>query len=341
MIFSRAAPRLRCLERGKVPSAAALATLETDGRRQSAGRTGRTRPLFRTIAGQGVATTSSPTHVDDASGDAVAPRTRATKASSTPAPTSSNYPQWNLPYGRRPAHSPDNSLDLAAQLRIVFQHLPQPAVICTSTSLPPSPPSPPPPQQSSSSSHGGGNLTSLPHAMTMSSLTPLSMDPVPVVSLNIMTPSRTLDAIRASGRFAVHVLAPTRAGVGIARWFARRHYLPSGSGSNHVRSAFHNVGAFVNGVGALDIPSTTEGAVAKPADGGTMPPILGGPPILFAFVCRLPADVPGQGIIMVRDHAIVVGEVEEVVPGDAQHDPRTFGMVYSRRRFWKLTNEVF
>jgi flavin reductase (DIM6/NTAB) family NADH-FMN oxidoreductase RutF len=185
--------------------------------------------------------------------------------------------------------------------------------------------------------------------MTMSSLSPLSMDPAPMVSLNIMTPSRTLDAIRASRRFAVHILSPTPDGAAVARWFARRHEADG-------KTVFHGVRAFVREAAAatatatttaIAAPSptttTTEGPLIRPGD-ATMPPIIGGPAVLFAFLCRLPDDVPGSGIVAVRDHAVVMGEVEEVVPGAVAGPggrvPDAFGMVYGGQRFWRVADEV-
>ncbi|KAF4591913.1 heat shock protein 90 [Ophiocordyceps camponoti-floridani] len=48
--------------------------------------------------------------------------------------------------------------------------------------------------------------------MTMSSLTSLSLSPTPLVTFNVATPSRTLDAMAGSGRFNMHILTGDTAG---------------------------------------------------------------------------------------------------------------------------------
>ena len=71
-----------------------------------------------------------------------------------------------------------------------------------------------------------------------------------------------------------------------------------------------------------------------------MPPILGGNAILFAFVCRLLEDEPNRGMLQIRDHVIVAGEVEEVVPGCSSHQPKDVGVVYGLKKFWKINEEI-
>lgn len=178
-----------------------------------------------------------------------------------------------------------------------------------------------------------------PRAMTMSSLTSLTLAPVPLVTFNIATPSRTLAALEGARRFNIHVLRGGVAGAQVADWFSR------GNAQGH---------AVFDGVPDSD----ASGAV--PAAGGPgctadltadEPPLLRGEGVLYAMRCRLLDDAPLGGLVQVRDHVIVVGEVEEIIEGQGSREAGAageeaenagrqgddeFGLVYADRRYRRL-----
>lgn len=141
-----------------------------------------------------------------------------------------------------------------------------------------------------------------PRAMTMSSFTSLTLAPTPLVTFNVRVPSRTLDAIAASGHFNIHVLAGDVSGAAVAAHFTR---------GNLGDDAFEQ----------LD-------GVRYQLD--AQPPVLRGGGVLFALRCRLLEDAAEGGLVKVRDHVIVVGEVVEMIPGEGKEE---FGLVYADRRY--------
>lgn len=156
--------------------------------------------------------------------------------------------------------------------------LTNPVVVCTST-------------------HG-----STPRAMTMSSFTSLTLSPTPLVTFNVATPSRTLDAVSASGEFNIHVLAGDEAGAAVADHFTRG-----------------NVDGVFDGL---------EGAEVESVAG--LPPLLKGEGVLRVLRCRVLKDGPHGGLMRVRDHVIVVGEVVEMIPGKKSDE---FGLAYADRKY--------
>lgn len=59
-------------------------------------------------------------------------------------------------------------------------------------------------------------------------------------------------------------------------------------------------------------------------------PVLSGEGIMFALRCRVVKDAVDGGLMRVRDHVIVVGEVVEMVRVNGEED---FGLVYADRRY--------
>ncbi|CAG1975465.1 unnamed protein product [Fusarium graminearum] len=141
-----------------------------------------------------------------------------------------------------------------------------------------------------------------PRAMTMSSFTSLTLTPTPLVTFNIAIPSRTLDAIKASGEFNVHVLSGDERGASVASHFTK------GNVGGH---AFQGLDYTQNGDEA---------------------PVLKEEGVMFALRCKLLKDAPEEGLVRVRDHVIVVGEVVEMVKVEEAED-ENFGLVYADRRY--------
>ncbi|KAG6012154.1 hypothetical protein E4U43_007912 [Claviceps pusilla] len=214
-----------------------------------------------------------------------AERTADGQSCSSQVPTTRNFQSsassqcWELPPSKAPTSDPDAEANLSEQLRSVFRLLTNPIVVCTAT-------------------HEG-----VPRAMTMSSFTSLTLWPMPLVSFNIATPSRTLDAIMASREFNIHVLAGDASGAAVADHFTRG-----------------------NTDGVFD---TMKGATYSVGERGSAP-LIRGRGVLRALRCRLLRDEKTDGLVRVRDHVIVVGEVVEMIPVTKVKE---FGLAYADRRY--------
>ena len=182
----------------------------------------------------------------------------------------------------------------------------------------------------------------------MSSLTCLGLSPAPIVSFNITHPSRTLDALRASRRFNIHILTDDIAGAAIADWMTRGN----SEGPEKVFKGLETeCGCIVSNQKHLDMHKSDMEA-----------PLLDGDGVLYVMRCRI-LDEPMEGFIPVRDHVIVLGEVEEIVEGlgvrrgaeegkeansldpvdlekseEKGIDAYQFGLVYADRRYRQLGN---
>ncbi|KAK3366085.1 flavin reductase like domain-containing protein [Lasiosphaeria ovina] len=171
---------------------------------------------------------------------------------------------------------------------------------------------------------GSGTEPTAPRAMTMSSFTSLALSPTPVVSFNISTPSRTFDAVEASRRFNIHVLADDASGARVADWLARGN-----AGGLHV---------FEKLAEECQCQVTVQ-----EQEGAGDPPVLHGPGVLYVLRCRL-LDQPSQGLIKVRDHVIVLGEVLDILEGERAERPNRgdkfqdsrFGLLYADRTYRQL-----
>jgi flavin reductase (DIM6/NTAB) family NADH-FMN oxidoreductase RutF len=161
--------------------------------------------------------------------------------------------------------------------------------------------------------------------MTMSSFTSLALTPTPVVSFNIATPSRTFDAVEATRRFNVHILADDVSGARIADWLAK--------GNAGGKKVFE-------GLAEECECQVVEGTRADE------PPVLKGAGVLYVLRCRV-LDEPAQGLVKVRDHVIVLGEVMEILDsgveggesqGKRRHRHEQFGLLYADRRYRQLGN---
>ncbi|KAF4983439.1 hypothetical protein FZEAL_1168 [Fusarium zealandicum] len=151
-----------------------------------------------------------------------------------------------------------------------------------------------------------------PRAMTMSSFTSLTLTPTPLVTFNIATPSRTLDAIRQSGGFNIHVLSGDERGAAVASHFTR------GNVGGNVLEGLKGVGySYPEGEGEA--------------------PVLSGEGVMFALRCRVLRDAPEEGLVRVRDHVIVVGEVVEMVRADEDEE---FGLVYADRKYRQVGGAI-
>ncbi|KAK2022307.1 hypothetical protein LX32DRAFT_202228 [Colletotrichum zoysiae] len=212
------------------------------------------------------------------------PRTPRPSSSSSSSSFSSSSPVWHAEPPRPPASTThDPGEELPEQLRGVMRRLAHSVVVCTAT-----------------------DRRGRPRGMTMSSFVSLSMEPVPLVTFNVRTPSRTLQAIEdgsgGGGLFNIHVLAEGAEGARVAEWFTRGN--AGGGGEGLFRE-------LPDGVGVCE------------EDGAA--PVLEGKGVLYVLRCK----ALGEGLVRVRDHVVVVGEVEEVLRGEGEG----FGLVYADRRY--------
>ncbi|KAK3940806.1 flavin reductase like domain-containing protein [Diplogelasinospora grovesii] len=206
---------------------------------------------------------------------------------------------------------------MSMQVRNVMRLVTHSVVACTST-LP-------------GTAESGG--LPAPRAMTMSSFTSLALTPTPVVSFNILTPSRTLDAIRASRRFNIHILSGDRKGAKVADRLTR--------GNLEGIKVFQGLEDECDSQVILPNLEVNYLEVQKGQQGGheqTEPPLISGPGVLYVFRCKLFDEAHG-GLVKVRDHVIVLGEVIEIVDGREEHDStEQFGLIYADRTYRQLGN---
>ncbi|AEO56733.1 hypothetical protein MYCTH_2090929 [Thermothelomyces thermophilus ATCC 42464] len=224
------------------------------------------------------------------------------------------------PHSSSSSSSSSPDLPLSEQLRAVMRLLTHPVVVCTATH--------PRPERAAGRERGDAPV---PRAMTMSSFTSLALSPTPLVSFNIAVPSRTHDAVAASRRFNIHVLADDAAGARVADWFA--------GGNAHGREVFDrlveegDVRVHWGGVGGAD------GGDGNGDDHHKRePPVLQGDGVLYVLRCKLLDDEPSRGLVRVKDHVIVIGEVLEIVEGTGakREKHERFGLLYADRRFRQL-----
>lgn len=140
----------------------------------------------------------------------------------------------------------------------------------------------------------------------MSSFTSLTLSPTPVITFNVATPSRTLDAIAASREFNIHVLAGDADGARVADHFTR------GNMDGNVFEGLEDVECLVRNGDA---------------------PLLVGAGVVHVLKCKVLDDVSEKGLIRVRDHVIVAAEVVETVPGE---DTKEFGLAYADRKYRQI-----
>lgn len=183
---------------------------------------------------------------------------------------------------------------------------------------------------------GPADTTSF-RGMTVSSFSTVTLTPEPVISFNVRRPSETLSALLASGRFLVHLLAPSPATATLARDFSKGNT---------------TLAAMLSGHGEFEFE-------ALRSDGETERPL----PILrrrgsdsdnrldfpFVFECRLHPQK-----IDVQDHSIVLGTVLRTIEASGEllsgqscagespdgHSPEHLCLTYANTKFWKMGGET-
>ncbi|OCK81496.1 hypothetical protein K432DRAFT_261431, partial [Lepidopterella palustris CBS 459.81] len=136
------------------------------------------------------------------------------------------------------------------------------------------------------SSWNDANAKRTNHAMTVSSFNTVSLEPCPIISFNVRTPSRTLDAIQnQQGHFRIHVLNSHTDAYIIADAFTR--------GNAH------------EGFEKLEKMETSKVVVRYPDTGVIRAPEISGYGVLSILECSMLPDK----MVTVEDHVIVVARV--------------------------------
>ncbi|KAF3389619.1 hypothetical protein F1880_004222 [Penicillium rolfsii] len=182
---------------------------------------------------------------------------------------------------------------------------------------------------------GPADTTSF-RGMTVSSFNTVTLTPEPVISFNVRRPSETLNALLSSGRFLVHLLAPSLATATLARDFSKGNTTLAAMLAGHGEFEFE----------VLRPDSETERPLpilrrrGSDADNRLDFP--------FVFECRLHPQK-----IDVQDHSIVLGTVLRTIEGSTDLLPGQSGarsldecspghlcLTYANTKFWKMGDEI-
>ncbi|KAJ5281167.1 hypothetical protein N7478_006539 [Penicillium angulare] len=242
---------------------------------------------------------------------------KAQDAQVTPKNESSESPAPNTQSKASPASS------ISEHVRLLMRQVPYPVAIITSTD-------PTGPQDTSSF-----------RGMTVSSFNTVTLTPHPVISFNVRRPSETLNALLASRRFLVHLLAPGSATATLARDFSK--------GNTTLASILSGHGDFQ--FGTLDVSAAADAVRAQDSDTSVAAderplPILrrrntseenSQADFPFILECILhPSKVD------VHDHSIILGTVVRAIEGSNADEKYTDGLclTYANTKFWKMGKDI-
>ncbi|GAO48227.1 hypothetical protein SAICODRAFT_31348 [Saitoella complicata NRRL Y-17804] len=179
-----------------------------------------------------------------------------------------------------------NRPDAAEATRIAMRSLPQPVVIIT-TADPNSP------------------LNR--RGLTLSSLTSLSLHPIPLLSFNIRLPSRASGLLHRSGRFVVHILPASQRYADLCAAFATSEY--TASGDQDVKDPW-----------AMGYEWKVSGE---------------GQPVLEGALVKMHCKV--RRTVEVGDHEVWVGEVTKVNNSQKEGE---YGLLYCDRKYRSVLGEL-
>ncbi|OJD10133.1 hypothetical protein ACJ73_09925 [Blastomyces percursus] len=252
-------------------------------------------------------------------------------------------PEATTPTQREATSSPENQI--GDQVRLLMRRVPHPVAIITSTD---------PKALTAQTAFRG---------MTVSSFNTVTLYPDTIVSFNVKLPSETFNAIDASSRFLVHLLAPTDATARLARDFSRGNanvmladerekffkFVPMSGGDEGgwvpssiakgepPRLALISHATEMSGKSSI----TTEKERADAS--GTTTPITTTAYFPFTFECQyLPQSVK------VGNHVIILGRVVNIIRQEAvgasdpaeAHGPEHLCLTYADTRFWKIGENI-
>ncbi|OTB02588.1 hypothetical protein M426DRAFT_13376 [Hypoxylon sp. CI-4A] len=201
----------------------------------------------------------------------------------------------------------------------------------------------------------------IPRAMTVSSFTSLSINPVPRVTFNITLPSTTYQALAKCGRFNAHVLTGDDHGAKIADLFTRGNRPSTTKGTpEDIDQSDLGVLAGLESLGVEILERekwqqeweqardyrrkmlSTNKSGAPKADrelppSGTLP-VLQGKGVLHVLKCEyrhLEPPVDGD----FDHHAIVMGEVLDIIPGESKDDD-SIALAYADRAYRQMGEKL-
>ncbi|CAI7571528.1 unnamed protein product [Penicillium glandicola] len=227
------------------------------------------------------------------------------------------------PHAGNVPQPPTSSTSISDQVRLLMRRVPYPVAIITA------------------SDPSGPDDTSSFRGMTVSSFSTVTLTPHPVISFNVRRPSETLNALLASRRFLVHLLAPSLSTATLARDFSKGNITLAAMLSGHGEFEFEALPT-ENEEGHPQRPlpilkRRTEAAGAN--DGVDFP---------FVFECTLHPEK-----IDVQDHSIVLGTVVRTIKGPVsisaqgqngkvldEHSPERLCLTYANTKFWKMGGEL-
>jgi flavin reductase (DIM6/NTAB) family NADH-FMN oxidoreductase RutF len=177
--------------------------------------------------------------------------------------------------------------------------------------------------------------------MTVSSFNTVTLHPSPVISFNVRRPSETLTALQSSGRFLVHLLAPTPAAAALARDFSRgNHNLALLSGKGDFEFAQH---VSADGSVTRPLPILRRRAISQTGQTNTGEKSVEDFP--FVFECQL-----NPQRVEVYDHTIVVGTVvqallrhlpeSEAETSVSSSSAKDLCLTYANTKFWEMGHEI-
>lgn len=209
--------------------------------------------------------------------------------------------------------------------------------------------------------------------MTVSSFNTVTLSPEPVVSFNVRRPSETLNALQSSGRFLVHLLAPSAATAKLARDFSRGNenlqlYQKGGMGEFEFGGVNYGDDNEEEPLPILRRNNkktknneNSKGTLLAQESESESESVIDFP---FIFECKY---LPQQAI-QVYDHTIVLGSVVRVIEQQHQHQhqqpqpqpqPQSttgiqqqnkikekeegnefFCLTYADTRFWKMGDQI-
>jgi flavin reductase (DIM6/NTAB) family NADH-FMN oxidoreductase RutF len=218
---------------------------------------------------------------------------------------------------------PSPASSISEQVRLLMRRVPYPVAIITSTDP-----------------AGPADITSF-RGMTVSSFNTVTLTPEPVISFNVRRPSETLNALLASGRFLVHLLAPSPATATLARDFSKGNTTLAAMLSGHGEFEFGSLSAEQISGGEPERPLPILRRRGSDSDNRLDFP--------FVFECRLHPQK-----IDVQDHSIVLGTVLRAIEGSGdlpsdqscagvspdEHSPEHLCLTYAYTKFWKMGGEI-
>ncbi|KAK5702254.1 hypothetical protein LTR17_022472 [Elasticomyces elasticus] len=162
-------------------------------------------------------------------------------------------------------------------------------------------------------------------AVTVSSFTTVTMNPVPIATFNLKVPSRTWDAISQSERLCIHFMAATPSAVAITSLFTRPYERPE-----EPFLALADVGARVL------LRRSTASPKIKDDEG--------------AILARVDAALLRDKCVHVGDHVVVFAEVQNITLPSEEQDTNRFaafkrleekaGLAYGRREYRAMGDAI-